>query len=97
MNRKEAEALLAMTPEYVPGACPRCGATTFEEAATKCRPYQMPTGDYNCGSPDEGPNATNDSGPLYQLNPAHQKLNGYLWGWFAVDEGMTSTPPEWNE
>ena len=33
MTRDEAQRLLKETPEFVPGPCPRCGATTFEEAA----------------------------------------------------------------
>lgn len=95
MNRKEAERLIRETPEFIPGPCPWCGATTFEEAAGKCRPMQMPCGDYVCGSPDEGPNAESESGPLFQRNPAYDELDGYLWGWFAVDEGLTKEPPTW--
>jgi len=95
VTRDEAQRLLKETPEFVAGPCPRCGATTFEEAATKCRPFQMPCGDYSCGSPDEGPNAENETGPLYQRNPDYDELDGYLWGWFAVDEGFTKMPPTW--
>lgn len=95
MDRETAEALIKTTPEFIHGPCPRCGAATFEEAATKCRPFQMPSGDYKCGSPDEGPNAENETGPLYQINPEYERLSGYLWGWYAVDEGFTSKPPEW--
>jgi hypothetical protein len=97
MTRDEAIRLISMTPEYVPGPCPWCGATTFEEAATKCRRLQMPCGDYICGSPDEGPNSENDAGPLYQRNPDYDELDGYLWGWHAVDEGLTNDPPKWRE
>lgn len=97
MDRETAQKLLQETPEYLPGPCPRCGAETFEEAASRCMPFQMPCGDYSCGSPDEGPNSENDSGPLYQRNPAFDRLDGYLWGWHAVDEGLTTEPPDWPE
>lgn len=95
MTRNRAQELLQGTAEYIPGPCVKCGALTFEEASTRCRPAQLPSGEYVCGSPDEGPNAENETGPLYQVNPVHSLLEGYLWGWHAVDEGYTQTPPRW--
>lgn len=95
MDRDTALALLKDTQEYIPGPCPRCGATTFEEASKKCRPFQMPCGDYSCGTPEEGPNAENETGLLYQRNPEFDRIDGYLWGWYAVDNGFTTEPPEW--
>lgn len=97
MTRDEALRIINETPEFIPGACPRCGAETFEGAATMCRPFQLPSGEYSCGTPDEGPNAENETGPLFQINPYYQRLNDYLWWWFAVDEGYTTTPPTWYE
>jgi hypothetical protein len=95
MDRERAKELIAKTPEFIPGPCPWCGAETFEAARGRCKPVQMPCGDYQCGSPDEGPNAENEAGPLYQRNPVYDDLDGYLWGWFAVDEGFTKVPPVW--
>lgn len=92
MTREEAEAKIKVTPEFVPGPCPWCGATTQDEASEKCRPTQMPCGDYTCGTPEEGPDT---DGLLYQRNPEHDRLQGYLWGWYAVDAGLTNIPPEW--
>lgn len=92
MTRERAVELIAVTPEYVPAPCPWCGAKTIEEASAKCRPMCMPSGDYECGTPEEAPD---DGGLIHQPNPDHVALNGYLWGWYAVDEGLTDTPPVW--
>lgn len=97
MTRDEARALLAATPEYIPGPCPWRGAATFEEAQGRCRPMQMPCGDYECGTPDEGPNLDTDSGPLYQRNPEYDNIDGYLWHWQAYDDGYATAVPEWRE
>lgn len=94
MTREEAEALIKTTPEYVPGPCPWCGAKTVDEAGEKCRPTQMPCGDYTCGTPEDGPET---DGLLHQFNPEYQRLSGYLWGWYAVDAGLTDQPPTWDE
>lgn len=96
MTRERARERLHATPEFIPGPCPRCGACTFEEAEDKCRPMQLPSGEYECGTPDDGPNLQDDpSGPLYQRNPVYDQLDGYLWGWYALDEGLTKEEPEW--
>lgn len=94
MTRDEAQALLNITPEWIPGPCPWCRATTLDEAGEKCRPTQDQSGGYTCGTPEEAPHP---KGRIHIINPAYTKLSGYLWGWFAVDEGYTSTPPEWKE
>jgi len=96
MTREEAKRLLNATPEFVAGPCPWCGAVTHEEAATKCRPVSDPSGEYHCGTPEQ-PDPMAETGPLMQSNPEYQRLEGYLWGWFAVDQGFTDTPPEWDE
>lgn len=92
MDRETAQRLLAKTPEYIAAPCPWCKATTIEEASVKCRPSQMPCGDYTCGTPEEAPET---DGFLHQRNPEFDRLSGYLWGWHAVDEGLTKTPPGW--
>ena len=95
MTREDARALLQQTPEFIQGPCPWCKAVTHEEAATKCKPQSLPCGDYVCGSPDEGPNSENETGTLYQRNPAYDELDSYLWGWVAADDGLTKIPPTW--
>lgn len=97
MDRNEALNLLANTPEYVEGACSKCGAKTHEEANVLCRPVQCPSGEWECPTPTGGPNLDNDAGPLFQRNSVYDHIDGYLWGWYAVDEGYTKTPPEWTE
>jgi len=94
MTREEAIKRIAEIPEFVPGACSDCGAVTMEEAGKKCRPYQMPCGDYVCATPDEP--QPEETGPLMQRNPEYDHYDGYLWGWYAVDEGYTKTPPTWH-
>lgn len=96
MDEKTARELLAKTAEYIPGPCPWCGATTFGEAAEKCRPSQGIDGDYYCGTPEGGPNLDHEDNPadlLYQRNPEYDTLDGYLWQWYAFHEGLTSTTP----
>lgn len=98
MDEQTARKMLAETPEYIPGPCPWCGAITFGEAEKRCRPTQWPDGDYYCGTPEEGPNLdheNNPDDPLYQRNPAYDRLQGYLWEWHAVHQGLTSIPPDW--
>ena len=94
MTRDEAEALIKHTPEWIPGPCPWCGATTLDEAGWKCRPTQDQSGEYVCGTPDSAPDT---KGLVHVINPAYTGLSGYLWHWHAVDIGYTSTPPEWEE
>jgi len=94
MTREEAQALIAKTPEFIPGTCSWCGATTMDEASVKCRPMMYPSGDYVCGVPEEAPDT---DGLIHVSNPAYERLNGYLWGWYAVDEGWMKTPPEWDD
>ena len=95
MTREEAQERIRETPEFIPGACPWCGATTFEEANTKCRPQSLPSGEYYCGSPDAGPNCENATGPLYQRTPEYDALDGYLLGGHVFDEGLTKRRPVW--
>jgi hypothetical protein len=92
LTREEAQARIAKLPQYVPAPCRDCGARTVEEAEKKCRPTQMPCGDYYCATPDSAPET---GGKLHQINPEWCELDGYLWEWFAYDDGMTRTVPVW--
>jgi hypothetical protein len=92
MTREEAQQRLNKLPQYIPAPCPDCGAKTVREAEKKCRPVQLPCGDYSCATPDDAPET---GGKLHQLNPEWCELDGYLWHWFAFDEGFTTTPPVW--
>ena len=94
MTRDEAKQRIKDVPKYVPAPCPDCGAVTIEEAEKKCRPQQLPCGEYVCATPD---NAPDTDGLIHQLNPEYVELDGYLWEWFAFDEGQTKTPPVWRE
>ena len=94
MTEEQARAMLQVTPEWIAAPCPWCGAKTEAEASEKCRPTQSICGDYYCGTPEEAPAP---KGILHQSNPEHDRLSGYLWGWHAVHEGLTCTPPEWDE
>lgn len=92
MTREEAQERIKRVPQYIPAPCPDCGARTIKEAEKKCRPVQLQCGDYSCATPDDAPETR---GLIHQLNPEWCELDGYLWHWFAVDEGMTHTPPVW--
>lgn len=92
MTREEALQRIALVPEYIPSPCPCCGARTIDEASKKCRPTQYPCGEYYCATPDDAPET---DGLIHQRNPEWCDLDGYLWSWFAFDEGMTKTPPVW--
>lgn len=94
VTREEAQRLLASMPEFVPGECPSCGARTVEEASEKCRPYQIPSGDYVCATGDDFPTT---HGRIHVVNPQRAELDAYLWEWFAYDEGMTRSEPKWPE
>lgn len=94
MDRETAIQKLKTTPEYVRGPCPWCGAKTLKEASEKCRPVSDQCGEYYCGTPDEAPTYF---GYLHQKNPEYVNLDGYLWGWYAFDEGMTDQEPVWKE
>ncbi|MAL99450.1 MAG: hypothetical protein CL583_13490 [Alteromonadaceae bacterium] len=94
MTREEAIKRLAETPQYIPARCSWCKARTVSDASTKCQPQQLPCGDYYCGTPEEAPDT---GGKLHQLNPEYARLDGYLWGWYAYDEGMTDKEPEWED
>lgn len=93
MDRATAVERLRSLPEYIPGPCPWCGATTDDQASELCRPTVGMDGDYRCGTPEESPDT---NGLLHQRNPEYDRLDGYLWGWYAVDQGYTTVPPEWD-
>ncbi len=71
-----------MTPmpslEYVPGACPQCGATTAEEAGPICTATQGMDGDYHCA----GSEKEDDQGRF--LYPTPESL-ARLEAWYAAD------------
>ena len=94
MTREKAIQRLRVTPKYKRAPCPWCKATTLSEARTKCRPVSDPCGEYYCGTPEEAPTYF---GFLHQTNPKYMELDGYLWGWYAFDEGMTDQEPVWEE
>lgn len=94
MTREEAVRRIKETPRFIAAPCPRCGATTVAEAEKMCRPTQSPCGEYSCGTPDDAPET---GGMLHQMNPVWAELDGYLWGWMAVDEGFTQNPPTWRD
>ncbi len=94
MTREEAVSEIENTPAFIPGPCSRCGAVTLDEASGKCRPYSLPSGEYACGTPEEAPDT---GGLLHQVNPRYAQLDGYLWHWYAFDEGMTSEEPKWSD
>ena len=73
--------------EWTPEACPWCGATTAKEAETKCRPQSLPSGDYECGTPEEAPRYF---GKLHQRSKAWLDREGDFWGLVAYDEGLTN-------
>lgn len=97
MNREEAQRRIKETPEFIVGPCSWCGARTIQEGGKLCRAQVGLDGEYFCGTPEEGNLSDAETGPLYQRNPDYDQLAGYLWGWFAVDEGVTKNPPEWPE
>lgn len=92
MTREKAIKLIKQTPQFIPDACAWCGARTLKEAATRCTPQSTESGEYYCGIPEDAPDT---GGKVYQLNPAWAALEVYLYGWYAVDEGYTKTPPTW--
>ncbi len=94
VTREEAMERIESVPKYIQAPCPRCGAATVAEGEGRCQPRQDITGDYTCGTPDDAPE---DGGMLHQLNPEFLELTDYLWGWVALDEGYTTTPPVWRE
>lgn len=94
MNREEALRRIQSIPEFIPAPCPWCGARTLEEAGTKCRPQSLPCGEYYCGTPEDAPD---HGGLIHQINPDYADLDGYLWSWLAFDEGLTDTPPTWED
>ncbi len=46
--------------EYAPAPCPGCGARTFKEAETMCRPTSDETGERSCAGTDCPEPAPND-------------------------------------
>lgn len=95
MDEQTARKLIAQTPEFVVGSCPWCGATTMNEAEALCRPQQRTqTGNWDCGVSVDAPET---GGLIYVRNPEFDRLAGYLWGWHALHDGLTTVPPEWGE
>ncbi len=94
MTREEAQKRINEIPEFIPAPCPQCGARTIKEAEQKCRPTQSQCGDYYCATPDRAPKTR---GLIHQFNPEFAELDGYLWHWFAYDDGLTTKPPVWRE
>lgn len=92
MTREEAKRRISELPAYIPGPCPTCSAVTLEEAGEKCTPWQLPCGEYECGTPEDAPET---DGLIHIRNPEYAELEGYLWEWFAFDEGLTSVTPKW--
>ncbi|KIC42207.1 hypothetical protein RA27_02085 [Ruegeria sp. ANG-R] len=73
--------------EWARSPCPRCGAVTVKEASQKCRPTQLPSGEYECPRDDE--EAPTYFGFLHDHSPEIEEWNGKFWGAVAYDEGYT--------
>ena len=66
--------------------CPRCGAKTLAEAAGQCRPFQLPSGEYDCPSDEDAPTWF---GFLHAHSKDWANWNDKFWGACAYDEGYT--------
>lgn len=67
--------------------CPRCGAATVKDASAKCRPVQLPCGEYECPRDDE--DAPTHFGFLHDHSPEFEEWSGKFWRAIAFDEGLT--------
>ncbi len=72
--------------EWVRRPCPQCGAATVKQAETMCKPTSLPSGDYECGTPDEAPTFF---GYIHNRSDEWLAHNGEFWGAVAYDEGLT--------
>ena len=79
--------------KWVRSKCEDCGARTLSEAAEKCRPHQLPCGEYVCAvDPDHQPEKT--FGYIYRYSPEWMERDGLYWATMAFDEGYSNKLPD---
>ena len=71
--------------------CSVCGAASIREARDKCRPIGYPSGDSECGPPEEAPTYF---GWLHDYSDEWLEWDGRRWQAYAVDEGLTKSLAE---
>jgi len=76
--------------EWARKPCPQCGAVTVKDATTMCRPTSSPSGDYECGTPDEAPRFF---GFVHNHSDDWLAHSEEYWSVVAYDEGMTDEIP----